>query len=80
MKIKQVHYDNLMALKNYIRGNVSPDHFDMADFRASSPAVAVKFKSLHDCGTVGCALGWLPFALNMTDKELEPFLEYLQIS
>ena len=55
---------NLVTLRNYINDKVAPEHFDMKYFRADSNFKARFFKSFNDCGTVGCALGWLPFALN----------------
>lgn len=56
--------DNLIKLANYIEMNVPQEKLDMRYCRERA------FKSLNDCGTSGCALGWAPFV-----EGLEPIEE-----
>ena len=53
---------NLKKLAKYLEENVSQDMLDMGIYRANTDHMVVRFYTLEDCGTVGCALGWSPFA------------------
>lgn len=78
--MKQEHRDNLIKLAEYILNDVSDKHFNMENYRSSVRTFtnhrgnqatildAETFYSFGNCGTVGCALGWAPFALT----EAEP--------
>lgn len=62
------HGQNLIKLAEYILNNVSDKQFNMEHFRSDTYGEYADFISFGNCGTVGCALGWAPFALT----EAEP--------
>lgn len=78
--MKQEHRDNLIKLADYILNKVTDKHFNMENYRSSVGKITnsrgeqvptldvVTFYSFGNCGTIGCALGWAPFALT----EAEP--------
>ena len=61
--------ENLLKLADYLEKRVTQEQFDMSCYRAELADLchATDFYSTHDCGSVGCALGWSPFV-----KGLEP--------
>ena len=50
-------------------GVVTQETFDMDSYRINKDGSSATFRSIHDCGTVGCFLGWAPFikGLERTD-------------
>ena len=52
-------------------GIVTQETFDMAYFRSGDPNHLNHFFSIHDCGTVGCFLGWAPFIEGLETKEID---------
>lgn len=42
-------------------GIVTQETFDMQRYRSNKDGSHATFNSIHDCGTVGCFLGWAPF-------------------
>lgn len=56
-----VNIKNLLALADFLETKVRDDQFHLSNYRANQHGLAVAFRSLEDCGTVGCALGWAPF-------------------
>jgi len=56
---------NLAKLTDFIEQNIKDKQFDMETYRKNNENEVVKFKGLNDCGTIGCALGWAPFALSI---------------
>lgn len=56
---------NLLKLADFLEG-VEPEKFDMRNYRAASrkDTAGVPYNGRDNCGTVGCALGWAPFAIN----------------
>tara|TARA_Y100001963_G_scaffold17759_1_gene21947 strand:+ start:37209 stop:37661 length:453 start_codon:yes stop_codon:yes gene_type:complete len=59
---------NLLKLADYLENHVTQDQFNMEHFRSDHSGYCEAFRSLENCGTVGCALGWAPFA----SKDMEP--------
>jgi len=43
----------------------------MRYFRSGDPNHLNHFFSIHDCGTVGCFLGWAPFIEGLETKEID---------
>lgn len=68
--VKYLNSDNLKILANYLNDNVIDDQFDMACYRKNEKGVSVAFCSLENCGTVGCAMGWAPYALNLSKDDI----------
>lgn len=67
---RKIDYNNLRILAKYLRENVSDKQFDMENYRADSDLDRINtFDNLRSCGTVGCAMGWAPYAFNMSDEE-----------
>lgn len=66
---------NLSLLADYLEHNVKDEQFDMADMRqsldSSGNRYPATFRNRHNCGTIGCVLGWAPFVpeLDYTDDE-----------
>jgi len=54
--------DNLIKLAKFILENIKDEQFSMFNYRSDKYGYYVYFKSKNDCGTIGCALGWSPFA------------------
>ena len=63
-KTKETHrlLSNLQHLHDWVEANVEEDHFNIKHFRIDENGDSVNFVSKNDCGTVGCLLGWAPFA------------------
>lgn len=61
---------NLIKARDAILG-CDPELFDMKYYRASN-GEPVTFYNHHNCGTIGCFLGWMPFVdgLEALDKEV----------
>ena len=59
--------ENLLKLADYLDGEVTQEQFNMAWYRTANDGRITDFYNTHDCGSVGCALGWSPFV-----KGLEP--------
>ncbi len=68
--------ENLRKLADYIEQHVPQDKLEMSWYRSSEGEGEVRFKSLEDCGTSGCALGWAPFVEGL---ELIPDERYLML-
>lgn len=76
--ITQAQFNNLTALGHFI-GKLDDKYFDMQSWRAYKDEKRVRetrFFSLNECGTVGCALGWLPQALEIPEEELKEFFDF----
>ncbi len=62
--------ENLRKLANYIEQHVPQERLYMRSYRSGPEGGgAVEFKSLNDCGTSGCALGWGPFVEGLEPVE-----------
>ena len=72
--MKQEHRDNLIKLADYILNNVSDKHFNMESYRSDANGVITAFISFGNCGTIGCALGWAPFALTEAESGVRAVL------
>lgn len=57
----KVNLKNLEKLVNHLENNVKNKEFDITFFRSNEYAESVNFFSIHDCGTIGCAIGHMPF-------------------
>ena len=64
---------NLSKLADYLETEVKQKQFDMDLYRSDEVGRMCDFRSYHDCGTVGCALGWAPFVegLEPIDQEFD---------
>lgn len=66
---KEKTFKNLRLLRDYLVENFDyvDKHFNMRNWRlqkaASKGFTEVNYKSKYDCGTHGCLMGWVPFAL-----------------
>ena len=86
----KINRKNLKILRDYIANKVSDKQFNMEKFRMHHRNIDItdgsKEKYFNTCGTVGCALGWLPHALEDANVEWEMMgfcglgLEYLVVS
>lgn len=77
--MEKIHLERLQTLHDFVRDNVKGEHFNMEHFRAREAYVdegvveftPVPFRGEDACGTVGCLLGWAPFAFpkdNLKDR------------
>ena len=55
----EINKENLLKLAEGIEG-IDQEFFNMRDFR-SHGCHYTPLRSVSDCGTVGCAMGWAPF-------------------
>lgn len=62
-------FDNICALRDYLKSEVKPANFNMRHFRADNRQFIKYYHNKDDCGTCGCALGWAPFV-----RELKPII------
>lgn len=53
--------ENLKRLADWIEKNITQEQFDMSHYRTDGVGHMVVFRSINDCGTVGCLVGWSPF-------------------
>jgi len=51
-------------------GIVTQETFDMKRYRSNKDGCRAAFKSINDCGTVGCLLGLAPFIEGLETKEI----------
>ena len=58
---------NLDRLADYIEEHVPQENLDMSEYRSDGTGGYVTFWSKDECGTVGCALGYAPFAIPEVD-------------
>ena len=72
----QINRKNLTILRDYVKNNVSDKQFNMKQFRIKQGSGATGFwdyssnkEYFNTCGTIGCALGWLPHALEDANVE-----------
>ena len=68
MKTKQ-HIKNLKKLKKFILEEITDKQFNMEEYR--NVWVPSYHANFNDCGTVGCALGWTPFAFPSLNKPFD---------
>lgn len=53
----------LEKLANFLENEIKDEQFDISEYRDDP------FYSKHNCGTVGCALGWCPFVVKTKDSD-----------
>ena len=58
-----INIENLTKLADFLESEVKDDQFDISEYRRSEFGDVRDFKCIGDCGTIGCALGWLPFVI-----------------
>ena len=63
---------NMRTLAAYLSEHVTDAQFDMKEFRRSASGAICPYVSRSRCGSIGCALGWAPFALDI-DDDIEIF-------
>lgn len=51
------HLANLEKLADFLENEITDKQFDIKDYRQGYDILT------HDCGTIGCAIGWIPEAL-----------------
>jgi len=66
--MKKENKENLVKLAKFVLSEVSDEQFDMSFCRGDKGLKKI-FKSITDCGTVGCALGWAPFVKGLEAVE-----------
>jgi hypothetical protein len=57
------HLNNLARLADFLENEITNKQFNIETFRQADGLGFCEFKSKSDCGTIGCALGWSPFAI-----------------
>lgn len=66
--------DNLNKIADFLETAVKDEQFNISVWRGNGLGESTSFRSLHACGTVGCAIGWAPFI-----EGLEPLAsEYVE--
>lgn len=71
------HLQNLTRLANFLETEITDKQFDIRDFKVNMNEKTwygdFKTCSLeeHECGTVGCAIGWSPIALNVKKSTIK---------
>lgn len=63
----KIKLEKLILLRNWLEANKNDINLNMGSYRQGKDGNSVAFVSHHNCGTVGCVLGWSPFV-----KGLEP--------
>jgi len=81
-KILKVNIDNLKLFRDGFQklmddGIVTQETFDMEYYRKNKDGVEVEFSSIHDCGTVGCLMGWAPFVEGLEFNETRTWTDYV---
>lgn len=71
--MQKKYLDRLSRLADFLENNVKNDQFNIKYYRTDEYGKCTTFYSKHNCGTVGCALGWAPFAfkLNKTYRDFD---------
>lgn len=60
-----INVKNLKKLRKYLAENITQKKFDMLDYRGRHNHSIISFRN---CGSVGCMVGWLPFALRENNQ------------
>ena len=63
-----INIENLTKLADFLENEVKDEQFDIYAYRKKF-GDDYPFFSKSDCGSVGCALGWLPFVCNTEDLQ-----------
>jgi len=58
-------------------GIVTQETFDMEYYRSDKGGAPATFRSIHDCGTVGCFLGWAPFIKGLEFDRFSSLSRYM---
>lgn len=68
----QLNFENLNKLADFLE-TLPEEKFDLSQYRKDKKddVYEAEFKSMTDCGTVGCAIGWAPFIEGLEPKEEE---------
>jgi hypothetical protein len=76
--MKKINFENLEKLANFLETSITDREFSIDVYRCTrrpdNELCPARFISLNDCGTVGCAVGWLPHALSLNEDDLEPVM------
>lgn len=56
---------NLNKIADFLESNVKDEQFNIKEWREGD------YRSKHDCGTTGCAIGWAPFIEGLEPLECE---------
>lgn len=70
------HLYNLAMLADFLQKEVTDKQFNIKNFRMKNSKILTPFKSLNDCGSIGCALGWAPFVIKPAESTYEVFYDY----
>ena len=65
----KINIENLTKLADFLESEVKDEQFDIYAYRKKF-GEDYPFFSKSDCGTVGCALGWLPFISSANDVSM----------
>lgn len=77
--MQQVHLDNLAKLRDFLITHPVP--FKMSVYRDGSISPEIIQKGVNECGTPACALGWLPFAIELDEEDWEDgSLDYAKLA
>lgn len=68
----KINIENLTKLADFLENEVKDEQFDIYAYRKKF-GDDYPFFSKSDCGTVGCALGWLPFISSDKDVHICSF-------
>ena len=64
--------ENLLKLANYLEQLPEDyDHFDMYSFASDGITPQKIHTEINQCGTVACAVGHAPIALNLSEKDIK---------
>jgi len=55
------HLKNLEKLADFLENEITDKQFDISEYRRGDGYACDLLT--HDCGTIGCAIGWIPEAL-----------------
>ena len=65
----KINIENLTKLADFLESEVKDEQFDIYAYRKKF-GEDYPFFSKSDCGSVGCALGWLPFISSAEDVQV----------
>lgn len=65
--------ENLTKLANFLESEISDKQFNIDHFRSNEEGRGTEFINKNNCGTIGCAVGWSPFVIDVVESDYDIF-------
>lgn len=77
--MKQEHLDNLTKLADFLEKELTDKQFNIRNYLTDEGSECkIVIPKEYECGTIGCAIGWAPFALGNEGWDGKSFCRYAE--